>query len=76
MKTQQMTAVEEDISSEDTSSVTLEEDTTKQDSETAPKSIESSKEPEKVDLAAKYAAIEDIGERAFAILKDLGTFNK
>ena len=32
-------------------------------------------EPEPVDLAAKYAAIDDVGERAYEMLKDLGMFD-
>ena len=33
-------------------------------------------EPEPVDLADKYAAIDDVGERAYQILKDLGMFDR
>lgn len=37
--------------------------------------VEPEPEPEPVDLAAKYAAIDDVGERAYVMLKDLGMFD-
>ena len=38
--------------------------------------VEPEPEPQPEDLAAKYAAIDDVGERAYQILKDLGMFDR